>query len=110
MDMSDFLIIGYNLLPSVLFFTGLAALILGWVPRLGKVIYIYLTYSFFLNYFKEMLNLPQVLLRTTPQHWIPNMPMEAFDTGSFIIMTGTSIILMIIGYLGYSRRDMIEGA
>src|SRR5699024_12512188 len=51
MDLIDFLVAGYNFLPSVLFFTGLAALALGWVPKLGKVVYIYLIYSFMLNYF-----------------------------------------------------------
>ncbi|HHV39299.1 MAG TPA: tetronasin resistance protein [Tepidimicrobium sp.] len=109
MDIFDFLAIGYNLLPIVLFFTALAALTLGWMPRLGKVIYGYLTYSFFLNYFEGMLDLPEPLLKTIPQSWIPNMPMEDFDIGIFIIMTGLSILLMLIGYLGYSRRDMIEG-
>lgn len=32
MDIFDFLMAGYNLLPSLLFFIGLAALILGWLP------------------------------------------------------------------------------
>src|SRR5699024_2533784 len=33
MHLIDFLAAGYNFLPSVLFFTGLAALALGWVPK-----------------------------------------------------------------------------
>src|SRR5699024_5929638 len=43
MDMLDFLAAGYNFFPSVLFFTGIAALAIGWAPKLGKIVYIYLT-------------------------------------------------------------------
>src|SRR5699024_2066610 len=38
MSLTDFLVAGYNFLPSVLFFTALAALALGWAPKLGKFI------------------------------------------------------------------------
>src|SRR5699024_11929679 len=46
MEIGDFIAAGYNFLPSVLFFVGLAALALGWAPKLGKVVYVYLIYSF----------------------------------------------------------------
>ncbi|WP_085523749.1 ABC transporter permease [Tuberibacillus sp. Marseille-P3662] len=107
MDIFDFLAAGYNFLPSVLFFTGLAALALGWAPKLGKVVYAYLGYSFVLNYFGGILDLPEWFSKTAIQSWIPQMPMEAFDASIFITVTVISIALMVIGYLGYSRRDMI---
>ncbi len=110
MDIFDFLAAGYNFLPSVLFFTGLAALALGWAPKLGKVVYVYLAYSFLLNYFGGILDLPEWFSKTAIQSWIPQMPMEEFDAPIFITITVISISLMVIGYLGYNRRDMNEGA
>lgn len=110
MGMADFIAAGYNFLPSVLFFTGLAAIALGWAPKLGKVIYVYLGYSFFLNYFKGILDLPEWFSKTAIQSWIPRMPMESFDISVFITITVLSIALMATGYIGYSRRDMDEGA
>ncbi len=110
MDISDFLAAGYNFLPSVLFFTALAALALGWAPKLGKVVYAYLGYSFILNYFDGILDLPEWFLKTAVQSWIPQMPTDSFDAPVFITITVISIVLMIVGYLGYNRRDMIEGA
>lgn len=110
MDMLDFLVAGYNFLPSVLFFIGLAGFALGWAPSLGKVVYFYLAYSFLLNYFGGILDLPAWFSKTAIQSWIPQMPMENFDTFVFITITGISVLLMVIGYLGYSRRDLIEGA
>lgn len=109
MGIFDFLAAGYNLLPSVLFFTGIAGLALGWAPRLGKVVYIYLGYSFMLNYFGGILDLPKWFSKTAIQSWIPQMPMEEFDILIFITITVLSIILMVIGFLGYNRRDMNEG-
>jgi len=110
MDIVDFLAAGYNFLPSVLFFTSLAALALGWAPNLGKVVYLYLAYSFLLNYFGGILDLPEWFSNTAIQSWIPQMPMEDFNASVFITVIVISIALMVIGYLGYNRRDMIEGA
>lgn len=106
MNMLDFLAIGYNFLPSVLFFTSLAALALGWMPKLGKVVYVYLTYSMFLNYFEGILDLPEWFLKTAPQSWLAKMPMEDFNICTFAIITMVSIILIMIGYFGYKRRDL----
>lgn len=110
MDLGDFLAAGYNFLPSVLFFTGLAALILGWAPKLGKIVYVYLVYSFMMNYFGGIVDLPEWFSKTAIQSWIPRMPSESFDAATFITITVISIALMIVGYVGYRRRDMMEGA
>ncbi len=110
MNIGDFLSAGYNFLPCVLFFIGLAALALGWVPKLGKAVYIYLGYSFALNYFEGILDLPEWFSKTAVQSWIPRMPMDNFDIKIFIAITLIGIALMISGYIGYCKRDMIEGA
>lgn len=110
MDIVDFLAAGYNFLPSVLFFTGLAGLALGWKPKLGKVVYAYLGYSFALNYFRGILDLPEWFSKTAIQSWIPQMPMDDFDASISTIITVVSIALMVLGHFGYSRRDMKEGA
>lgn len=110
MSLTDFLVAGYNFLPSVLFFTALAALALGWAPKLGKFIYAYLGYSFSLNYFSGILDLPNWFLKTAIQSWIPQMPVEAFELTTFIVITTISIGMMVVGYFGYKNRDMLEGA
>ncbi|WP_438313035.1 hypothetical protein [Sporosarcina sp. FA9] len=110
MDIYDFLSVGYNFLPSILFFIGLASLALGWAPKLGKVIYAYHGYSFILNYFGGILDLPDWFFKTAIQSWIPKMPMKEFDLLIFSTITVISIAMMIVGYLGYNKRDMIEWA
>ncbi|MDN6128151.1 MAG: tetronasin resistance protein, partial [Tetragenococcus halophilus] len=110
MDLMDFLTSGYNFLPSVLFYTGLASLALGWVPRLGKFVYIYLGYSFVLSYFNNILDLPEWFFNTAVENWLAHMPMDSFEPVAFFAITGISIALIFLGYLGYKRRDMVEGA
>src|SRR5690625_765193 len=109
MNVFDFFVVGYNLFPSVLFFTSLAAFALGWVPTLGKFVYIYLTFSFLLNYFGDILDLPEWFLKTAIQSWIPQMPMDDFSGYVFMTITVISAVLMALGYFGYNRRDLREG-
>jgi ABC-2 type transport system permease protein len=108
MKFSDFSIIGFNLFPSVLFFISLAGLILGWIPKLGKLLYVYLVYSFFSNYFQAMLNIPEWLTKIAPQSWLPKMPIEEFNIKIFIIISAISIVLILFGHYGYNKRDMVE--
>lgn len=110
MNMGDFLAAGFNFFPAVLFYTGLAALALGWLPKSIKFIYVYLAYSFMLNYFGGILNLPHWLMKTTIQSWIPQMPLKKFDATIFITITIISLVLIILGCIGYKKRDLIEGA
>src|SRR5699024_4413937 len=110
MKLVDFFAAGFNLFPSVLFFIGLAALALGWAPKLGKLVYVYLTFSFLLNYFSGLIDLPEWFLNIAIQSWIPQMPIDDFETSVFLTVTVISIALIVIGFLGYSRRDMNEGA
>lgn len=109
MSLADFLAAGFNLFPSILFFIGLAALALGWAPKLGKSVYLYLTFSFLLNYFSGLIDLPDWVLNTAIQSWLPQMPMEDFKLSIFVTVTFISGILIIAGYLGYKNRDLEEG-
>src|SRR5699024_9118190 len=108
MEIGEFIAAGYNFLPSVLFFVGLAALVLGRGPKRGIVVYVYLIYSLVVNYFGGILDLPEWFSKTASQSWIPQLPTEDFDLPLFITISVISIVLMVIGSLGYKRRDMIE--
>lgn len=110
LEMKDFLAAGANYIPAVFFIAALAALVLGWSPRLGKVIYVYIGYSLMLNYFRGILELPGWFEKTAVLSWIPRMPMDEFDAAPFAVITLISVICMLIGYAGYRRRDLQERA
>lgn len=108
MGMGDFLAIGFNLWPSAMFFIGLGAFLLGWMPGLTKGLYFYLAYSFLLDYFQTLLNLPKWLLKTTPQSWLAKMPIESFNLKAFVLLSLLSLAFILAGSIGYKRRDLYE--
>ena len=108
--LSDFFIIGLNLLPVALLTLGLSALFLGFLPKLGNLVYVYIASSFFVNYFGRMLNLPKWISKTAPQNWLPNLPAEQFNLKIYIFLIALSLLLTVIGYLGYKNRDLLEGS
>ncbi|WP_125566350.1 ABC transporter permease [Companilactobacillus insicii] len=110
MDLSEFVKAGLNFFPAVLFFIGLAGITLGWIPKLSKIVYVYLTYAFMLNYFGGILDLPDWFNKTAIQSWIPRMPISKFDGATFATITIISVVMIITGYVGYRNRDLVEGS
>lgn len=104
----DFIVAGFNQLPLVLFFVGLTGLVLGFVPRLGKFLYLYLTYNFFIVYFDGLIEFPEWVMKTSVQGWLPQLPADAFNATIFIGITVISLVMMVAGYIGYNQRDLIE--
>lgn len=110
LEIRDFLAAGLNFFPIILFFISLASLALGFFPSIGKLIYLYLTYSFMLSYFGGILDLPKWFIKTAAMNWLPHMPIEHFDAQKFVGILLVSLLLMIIGGVGYKHRDLHEGA
>lgn len=110
MEISDFLTAGMNYFPAILFVIAIAALVLGWIPKLGRLIYVYVGYAMMLNYFQGILKLPEWIEKTAIFSWFPRMPMEEFDAVVFFAIMGVSVLLMVVGYIGYKRRDLHDKA
>lgn len=110
LNVADFFKAGYNFLPAMLFFIGIASVLLGWLPKWNKLTYIYLVYTFILNYFGNLLNLPEWFKKTAILNWIPALPVEDFNLRIFGVISILSLVLIAIGLLGYQQRDLIEGA
>ncbi|MCF1674801.1 ABC transporter permease [Tetragenococcus halophilus] len=109
MDLVDFLAAGFNFFPATLFYTGLSCLLLGWVPKWGKVVYIYLGYSFVLSYFGNIVDLPDWFFNTSVENWLAHLPTDDFDLSVFLIISFLSLLLIFSGFLGYKRRDLVVG-
>lgn len=108
LEWADFFIIGFNEWPTVFFITGLAAVLIGWLPQLNIFPYIFLTYNFFINYIGQLIDFPEWMKVITVQYWVPILPIEDFNTTSFVVISVLSIFLMKVGYIGYNGRDLIE--
>lgn len=110
MNLSDFIMTGINYFPAVVFISALASLILGWFPKYGKVLYGYVVFSLIISYFKQILNLPELFEKLSIFNWFAKMPIESFNSVVFVAVTVISVIIIIIGYWGYQKRDLVEQA
>lgn len=107
-SMNDFILAGFSQAPVVFFFIGLTGLTLGLLPKFGKYIYLYLAHSFLVVYLQDLLNFPTWLANTSIQTWLPQLPVDEFNLTIFITIIIISIVMMLIGYYGYQRRDLVE--
>jgi len=94
-------------LPALWMFTGLAALIVGLLPKLTGIIWAYLGYSLVTAYFGQLLELPEIMNKLTPFGHIPTYPLEIINLEPLVIITIISILLVVGGVFGYRKRDIL---
>ncbi|WP_010098390.1 ABC transporter permease [Ornithinibacillus scapharcae] len=92
--------------PATLVMIGLATALIGWLPKKTSVIWIYISYSFFVLYLGKLFQFPEWVGKLSPFGFIPQVPMEEMDWLTTILLIVMAVIFSIIGMMGYSRRDI----
>lgn len=88
--------------PSIWFLLSLATFILGFMPKVMQLIWLYLTFSFIVSYLGELMEFPE---------WLNNLsvfyhtPVE-FDGFPLLVIIVVAIVLSALGFIGYNRRDL----
>ena len=95
-------------LPAIWMMTGLGVFVIGVIPRFSGFAWLYLGYSFFVVYLGELLQFPEWMGNLSPFGHVPQVPVEEINYVSITLLTCFSVFLMIIGFIGYRKRD-IEG-
>lgn len=93
-------------LPAVWAMIGLTVLLLGWLPKFTGFIWLYLSFSFFVIYLGNLFQLAEWVARLTPYGYISALPIEQFDLLQAALLTLVAVIAMVIGFIGYNRRDI----
>jgi len=96
-------------LPAIWVMLGVGVLFISFLPKLTKLIWVYLGLSFFVVYLGKILQLPTWVEKLTPYGNVPRLPIETMNWTSLIVLTIISIVLIIIGFYGYRKRDIING-
>jgi len=92
-------------LPAAWLLIGITVVLLGWLPKIAGLANLVIAFMFFISFFGAMLSLPQFILNLSPLTHIPSLPIDDFSVTSFIVMTVLATILMIVGFIGYNKRD-----
>lgn len=93
-------------IPAILIMVGLAVVLVGWLPRLTSVLWLYTAVGFIILYMGGLLKLPGWTKKVIPFGWVNKVPVKEMDWNVFWLMILLAIVLFIIGWLGYKRRDL----
>jgi ABC-2 type transport system permease protein len=93
-------------LPAVLLLAALAALLHGWAPGWGKVVWVVLAVWFVLDYLGGLLHVPDWLVKSSPFAHIPEVPVAALTWTAPLVITALCLLLVAAGVAGFRRRDI----
>ncbi|RXJ00245.1 ABC transporter permease [Anaerobacillus alkaliphilus] len=93
-------------LPAMWIMVGVAVLLIGVFPALTSLTWLYLGYSFFIVYLGGLLQFPEWLGKLSPFGQTPKVPVEELEFFKMVILTGVAVVLMVIGFIGYNKRDI----
>ncbi len=92
--------------PSLLVVCGIAALLVGALPKFQSVVWIIPVYGVLSLYLGALIDLPKWAQHISPYGWVNLVPTHAVNWTTFTWMTILGIALFIIGYVCYRRRDL----
>ena len=95
-------------LPAVAVTIGVAAVLLGWLPRVTGWSWASVVLSVVVLYFGGILDLPQWLVDLSPFSHVPQQPAVDPDGGPLATLCVVALALMAAGVLGVRRRDIQE--
>jgi ABC-2 type transport system permease protein len=94
-------------IPAIIFSIGILACFIGFLPRLSVVIWGYVVFSFLISYFGPLMKFPKIVRKLAIFLYIPQLPVDSMNWESIIVISLFSIGLVLLGFLGYQRRDLI---
>ncbi len=97
---------GLAYVPAMWIMLGLAALLIGFVPRFSNLIWVYLGYTFFIIYFGGLLQVPELLAKLTPFGYVPDVPLEKMPFPLILVLVLIALGVALLGLRAYERRDI----
>jgi ABC-2 type transport system permease protein len=103
---TTFLGAGMVYLPAIWASLALGVLLVGFLPNLTGVAWLYLGYSFFVVYLGGMFQFDEWVGNLSPFAHIPELPIEEMNLVKISILTGIALVVTAAGFAGYNRRDI----
>src|SRR4051794_5534141 len=93
-------------LPAVLLVIGLAAALVGLLPRLASLAWVVVVWSLIAGFFGPLLNLPEWVVKLSPFGWVPRVPAEDLDVVPLVGLLLVAVALITVGLVAFRRRDV----
>lgn len=107
-SLKTFTIAAMNYLPAIWLTLAIAVFLIGWMPKFSILSYIYLGYSFLVIYIGSITKMPEWTQKMSPFGHIARYPIEEIEPLPVILLLGVSVLLIIAGYWGYKKRDILS--
>lgn len=98
---------GLVYLPAIWFMLSLSAVLVGYLSKQSSLVWVYLGFSFFVDYFGNLLDVPKWLKNISIYSYIPRIPVDSFSWQPLLIIGGIAAVLSLIGFYGYRERDIL---
>lgn len=93
-------------LPAVLVVAGVAAVLVGVLPRWAVLAWAALTWVVLVGLFAPLLKLPDWVTRLSPFGWVPAVPSVPADPVPLAVLTLLAAALCTLAVTGFRRRDL----
>jgi ABC-2 type transport system permease protein len=106
LNFGDTIRIALFYIPAMLAVLGLTVCLVGLLPKLTGLVWVVFGYSFITVYFGPLLNLPTWTAKLSPFGHHLDLTTERFFTTPLFVLSLLAIVLCIIGFLAFRRRDI----
>lgn len=102
----DYMMAAVNYASPTVLFVGLSMLLIGLSMKLHIVAWLYLLYSFMVNYLGVIVGIDEVWQQVTPFYFLAEVPSENIEWVPWLIILGIGIVLGLAGLACFRRRDV----
>lgn len=96
----------WGFLPVLIITAAIGSFLVAYLPRLQSLIWLIPIYGVVSLYMGPMLDIPDWATKFTPFGFVNNVPVSNVNWTTFGVMLVLAIILIIVSYLGYHKRDL----
>lgn len=93
-------------LPAIWVLIGIVVFLIGVFPKATSLIWMYFAFCFIVIYLSELLSFPDWLSNLSSFTHVPQLLIEDGNILSLSVMTIVAIIIGLIGFIGYKKRDI----
>lgn len=108
LELWNMLLVGIALTGTVIFLLGFGALLYGIFPRLAVIgMYAVIAWSFLIDILGSVIELSDVLAKSSLLHYISLSPTETPDWGTFATLALLGAGMAAIGIVAFTKRDIV---
>jgi ABC-2 type transport system permease protein len=94
------------MIPGIVLVMGFAMLLVGWLPRWYGLVWVLIGWTMFVSWILALFSPPDWLLKLQPWGFLPHLPSDPMRWGAFSIELALGLAMVVVGLLGYRRRDI----